>query len=205
VEEHVNVAGDIPAVLWRRLDRAGHDAVRLERHGAGWRLTGIALVVDAGRPCRLDYEVTCDDAWRTRRTRVTGWLGAERVDITLDADGEGEWRRDGEPQPQVAGCLDVDLGFTPATNTLPIRRLTLPVGASAAVRAAWLRFPELTLEALEQVYTRTGEDTYRYESDGGRFVAPLEVSASRLVTRYGALWSAEASTGLGGDAGRPEG
>ena len=200
----MSVTGEVVAALWRRLDRAGLDAVRMERRGAEWRLAGTALVVDAGRPCRLDYEVTCDDAWRTRRTVVTGWLGVERVSITIDADGEGRWRRDGEPQPQVAGCLDVDLGFTPATNTLPVRRLALPVGASAPVRAAWLRFPELTLEALEQTYTRTADSAYRYESAGGRFVAPLEVSASGLVTRYGAYWILEAA-GLSGDAGNPEG
>jgi hypothetical protein len=85
----------------------------------------------------------------------------------------------------------VDLGFTPSTNTLPIRRLTLAVGASAPVRAAWLRFPELTLESLEQVYLRTAERTYRYESAGGQFVAVLEVGAAGLVSRYGDYWRAE--------------
>jgi hypothetical protein len=38
------------------------------------------------------------------------------------------------------GCLDIDLGFSPSTNLLPIRRLTLAVGEAATVRAAWLPF-----------------------------------------------------------------
>jgi hypothetical protein len=76
---------------------------------------------------------------------------------------------------------------------LPIRRLKLKVGEKASVRAAWLRFPECVLEPLEQVYQRMDSNTYRYESDGGNFVATLKVNATGLVTNYENLWSAEGS------------
>ena len=102
----------------------------------------------------------------------------------------GRWTRDGAPAPQVAGCLDVDLGFSPVTNTLPIRRLALAVGAAAPVRAAWLRFPGLELEPLEQVYRRLAPARYAYESAAGRFRAELEVDGDGLVTRYGDYWAA---------------
>jgi hypothetical protein len=36
----------------------------------------------------------------------------------------------------VRGCDDIDLAVTPATNTLPIRRLNLQVGGSESVIAA---------------------------------------------------------------------
>ena len=177
--------------LWRRHDVTGLDAVRLERRH-GWTLAGTAIVEDAGRACCLDYEVRCDDEWRTRRSHVSGWIGGERVELVLDADGSGHWKLNGIDQPQLDHCLDVDLAFTPATNTLPLRRLALAVGESAPVRAAWLRFPELTLQVLEQVYTRTGDGAYRYESDGGRFGATLEVTGEGLVQRYGEYWTMEA-------------
>lgn len=179
-------------VLWRRLDRGGHEAARLRLDGTVWRLTGTVVTVDDGRPCALEYAVACDALWRTREARVTGWLGRTPVAVELRADGEGSWWRDGAPQPAVDGCLDVDLGFSPSTNTLPIRRLALAAGAGASVRAAWLRFPDFTLEPLEQRYTRTGESLYRYESAGGRFVAELETGAGSLVSRYGDYWRAEA-------------
>jgi ribosomal protein S18 acetylase RimI-like enzyme len=181
----------VASVLWRRLDQPGHDAARLERRPDGWRLAGTALLQEDARPCRLDYEVHCDANWHTRSALVAGWIGAESVCLELSTDGTGHWQLNGAAQPQVAGCLDLDLAFTPATNTLPIRRLNLEIGAAAPVPAAWLRFPKLTLEQLEQVYTRTGEREYRYESDGGRFVAPLSVSDAGLITRYGELWQAE--------------
>jgi hypothetical protein len=101
--------------------------------------------------------------------------------------------RDGKPLSEVAGALDVDLGFTPATNTLPIRRLALAVGESAPVRSCWLRFPELRLEPLEQTYTRESEQTFRYQAlvDGEPFMARLDTDAHGRVLRYEGLWEAE--------------
>ena len=95
--------------------------------------------------------------------------------------------------PELAGALDVDLGFTPATNTLPIRRLALAVGESAPVRSAWLRFPEFRLEPLEQTYTRETDQSFRYRAlvDGEPFIARLDTDAFGRVLRYEGLWEAE--------------
>jgi hypothetical protein len=90
--------------------------------------------------------------------------------------------------PAVAGCLDVDLAFTPATNILPLRRLGLAVGESREMTAAWVRFPELSVEPLAQRYTRLDERRVRYESRGGAFTAELEVDELGLVVRYPPLW-----------------
>jgi len=90
----------------------------------------------------------------------------------------------------VAGCLDIDLAFSPSTNLLPIRRLKLRPGEAAEVRAAWLRFPEFVLEPLEQMYRRLDAWTYRYESGGGAFVATLRTNTAGFVTSYPGLWEA---------------
>ena len=60
---------------------------------------------------------------------------------------------------------------------------------SRAVTAAWVRFPELTVEPLPQEYLRLEERRYRYSSAGGRFVAELEVDEHGLVTTYGDIWA----------------
>jgi hypothetical protein len=90
--------------------------------------------------------------------------------------------------PAVAGCLDVDLAFTPATNILPLRRLDLAVGESREMTAAWVRFPELSVEPLAQRYTRLDERRVRYESRDGSFTAELEVDELGLVVSYPPLW-----------------
>jgi hypothetical protein len=103
------------------------------------------------------------------------------------------WRLNGAACPQVEGCVDVDLNFSPSTNLLPIRRLRLDVGQEAEVRAAWLRFPGFALEPLEQRYVRTSADGYRYESAGGAFVRDLTVNGDGFVTRYPGFFEAEGS------------
>jgi hypothetical protein len=62
------------------------------------------------------------------------------------------------------------------------------------VTAAWLRFPELTLEPLSQRYVRLDERRYRYESQGGSFVAELEVDDLGLVVHYEGGWQRVATS-----------
>ncbi|MFL6262750.1 MAG: putative glycolipid-binding domain-containing protein [Thermoanaerobaculia bacterium] len=180
-----------PTVLWRRLDMPGHEACRLTALETGWRLAGGAVFNYEEQACRLEYAITCDEQWRTLSAVVSGWVGERDLEIEVTRDESGLWRLNGALIPEVEGCVDVDLNFSPSTNTLPIRRLGLEVGQSAGVRAAWLRFPSFRLEPLEQAYTRVGTNLYRYESAGGRFVASVEVEEARLVTEYGEIWRRE--------------
>jgi len=180
------------SILWRRIDRPGHEYARLSRLDTGWRLEGVALFEHDGLPCNLSYGVTCDAEWITKRAQVVGWVGSSAVNVTIIADTAHVWRLNDQICEGVAGSLDVDLNFSPSTNLLPIRRLGLAVGQRAEVRAAWLRFPGFTLEPLVQSYTRTNERSYVYESGGGRFVAQLEVADAGWPVAYGNIWSSEA-------------
>ena len=179
-----------PTVLWRRLDRPGHESARLSFRQSRWYLTGTSVFAHDHQACRLDYRIECDAEWRTLSGRVAGCVGSGEVDVELSVDS-GRWRLNGTEVTPVAGCTDLDLNFSPSTNLLPIRRLNLRVGEKATVRAAWLRFPGFTLEPLEQIYERIDEGTYRYESAGGSFVAELQVDAAGFVTRYPNFWQVE--------------
>lgn len=174
-------------ILWRRLDQPGHDACRV----SGSSLEGTAVTTFDERACSLSYRVECDEEWRTRSARVTGWIGSETVDVTITVDERGRWRLNDVEQPALDGCIDVDLSFTPATNTLPIRRLALPVGQSAPVSAAWFRVPSLQMEPLDQIYHRTAEQTWQYSSGGGSFTARIEVDAEGVVVDYEGIWIRE--------------
>jgi hypothetical protein len=179
---------------WRRLDVPGREEATITRTASGWRWAGELEVEEAGVTATLRYAIECDRTWRTRSAVIEGEANGSPVRFSLAADGAGGWTGDGIALPELAGALDVDLGFTPVTNTLPIRRLGLAVGESAAVRSAWLRFPELRLEPLEQTYTREAERTFRYRAvvDGEPFVARLDIDPFGRVMRYEGLWEMEA-------------
>jgi uncharacterized protein len=179
------------SLIWRRLDQPGHESARLSFQHSSWHLTGTAIFAHKQQPCRLDYVVVCDAGWHTLSGRVEGWVGSRTVEIVLSVDGDRRWWLNGTACRDVAGCIDLDLSFSPSTNLLPIRRLSLAIGEEAEVRAAWLRFPRFTLEPLAQIYRRIDDSTYRYENPGGRFVTELKVNAAGFVTRYPSFWQVE--------------
>jgi uncharacterized protein len=177
-------------ILWRRIDCPGHEFARLQSLDSGYCLSGTAVFVHDTQPCRMNYSIDCDSEWRTISLAVQGWISGAAISRSIRAAG-GRWLIDGVEAPQVSGCIDVDLNFSPSTNLLSIRRLNLQVGESANVLAAWLRFPELTLEPLAQRYQRTGEVAYQYVSNAGAFARDLKVDHSGFVLEYPGYWQAE--------------
>ncbi|MGN6393688.1 MAG: putative glycolipid-binding domain-containing protein [Gemmatimonadales bacterium] len=177
-------------LLWRRLDQPGHEAARLVFHEPFWQLSGMAVFAYQDQACRLEYAVVCDAAWQTRHAWVVGWVGLRHVRVDLLVTADRRWHLDGRAQPELGGCEDIDLAFSPSTNMLAIRRLGLAPGQGRSARAAWLAFPAFQLEPLEQTYRRTGEGTYRYEADGA-FSTELEVDKDGFVRRYPGRWELE--------------
>jgi hypothetical protein len=181
-------------ILWR-----SDELQSLERFSGGpsvggWRLRGTVVLPIEGEPAQIVYRLELDPLWRTRRAEIA--IEAERraQQIVAAADGEGTWTVEGVDAEPLDGCIDIDLGFSPATNTLQIRRLGLEVGESRTLPVAWLTFPELTLQPRDQTYTHLGPDRWQYASDGFEdsegFTAELAVDPGGYVLRYGDLWTA---------------
>ena len=155
----------------------------LERAGRGWRLRGTVLTHEAKQPIELRYAVTVDAAWATSNVEVLVALaGGELREL---AEIGGLWSGTDRP-PEFEDCVDVDLSFTPATNTLPIRRLGLDVGEEADIHVAWLVWPELGVRRVRQRYVRLAPNRYRYAQDD--FAAELTVDEQGLVLEYEKLW-----------------
>jgi hypothetical protein len=95
---------------------------------------------------------------------------------------KGVWTVDGVARRDLKGCVDVDLGCSPSTNTLPLRRLHLGIGGASTIQAAWVRFPELTVHKTAQTYTRVDEFTYRYAS--GTYEGELVVDDDGVVAQH---------------------
>jgi uncharacterized protein len=184
---------DGETILWQRLDLPGHEIATIAHDSSGWLVNGVAVFVESRTPCRIAYEIRTDAQWTTRHCVLRGSIGARGVHFAIERNGAGEWSTEGVEIAAVRGCHDIDLGFSPVTNLLPIRRLALSIGENSKVRAAWIRFPELTAEVLEQTYSRIASNRYRYESAGGSFRRELTVDAFGCVVDYPGLWRAEAT------------
>jgi uncharacterized protein len=175
------------SMFWRRLDMPGHDACRLDEATRDWRVDGTAVFRDQAGPAVLAYHVEGDAGWRTREARVRGWIGERSIDTAISRMGKS-WNLDGVVVSGLERCIDLDLGFTPATNLIPIRRLALEVGHAADVPAAWLDVATGVLKLLEQRYERRGETVYWYEAPAFGYTAELDVAPTGFVRRYPGLW-----------------
>lgn len=166
------------------MDGLGHETCTLEEHVDGWRLRGRIDTAFYGSRARVEYRVACDPDFRTRRADVSADSEGRFQRFAFEARPDGTWWENGLEQASLRGCTDFDLNTTPATNTLPVRRLGLRIGESAVVVAAWLRLPEGVVEPLRQRYTRLEALRYRYESLGSRFVGDFDVDEDGLVVDY---------------------
>ena len=172
-------------IAWRRTDAILADEhCTLAVRASGLSLVGTVLGSEGGVPVRVEYRVLADEAGRTTAAHVRELRGFEQRALLVERSSKGDWTVDGVPAKTLKGCMDIDLGCSPSTNTLPIRRLRLAVGASSTIKAAWVRFPELDVVMAAQTYTRLDDSTYRYAS--GDFAADLTVDDDGLVVRYAA-------------------
>jgi hypothetical protein len=163
----------------------GADRCRLAGHDDGFSLSGEAILAESSIPYLVTYRVGVDLDWQTRDVFVRVFGDHSEATVHFVAGG-GTWTLGGKALASLDGCIDVDLAFTPATNTLPVRRLGLGVGDAADVAAAWMRWPELDVVRAEQRYERLAEDRYRFTQED--FSAEIAVDSEGLVLAYADIW-----------------
>src|SRR5438874_769539 len=89
-------------ILWQGLIAPSMERCLVGTSGAGFELSGLILQAHNEAPYVLRYRVELDAGWRTRNVEVELEDGGERR-LSLTADGEGSWSRDGQRLEQVAG------------------------------------------------------------------------------------------------------
>jgi hypothetical protein len=135
------------------------------------------------------YVIQADKSFRTRLVRMH-YVGGPTLHVITD--GKGNWQDviSGGSIAELEGCLDVDIGVTPSTNTLPIRRLMLEQGSSADIRIAYVPLPDqiekpfLPRPAAQRYTCITAGHLYRYDGLFRNFSADLEVDRNGLVIDY---------------------
>lgn len=178
----------IKAGLWSWTNGTGLERFELLRAADDWILKGTIIALAERGAAEARYEIVCDESWHTRSADISFHDGRSERILAIAVEN-GQWRENGRTNETVTGCMDIDLEWSPSTNTIPVRRLRLAVGQkSGAVTAAWVRFPDLRLQSLPQEYERTASRCYRYSSGGGAFVAEITVDEEGLALNYEGFW-----------------
>jgi hypothetical protein len=189
-------------VLWSGLDEWRTEVAWVDLTADGITATGTQVGTDPVA-YRVDYQLDAPDRFVTDRFEVraagTGW--SRRIELTHD--GAGGWtcaaEHDGDvdlPPPggdaeTLRDALDCDLGLSPLTNFMPVRRHALHERAGEAdFVMAWVSVPDLEVFASAQHYEHVRRDAstavVRFV-DRGRFAgftAELELDADGLVLLY---------------------
>jgi uncharacterized protein len=172
---------------WMRVDRPGRDAALLRPNSGGWLLQGAAAFDHDGGSVAVAYQVEVDARWETRRGLISGFFGDQTVQHEILRDDAG-WRLNGVPVAGLEHLVDLDYGFTPATNVLQLSRIALRSDQSAEVPVVWFDLDSASLTELPQRYERRREASYWYEAPTVPYRALLEIAPNGFVRSYPGLW-----------------
>jgi uncharacterized protein len=188
---------------WRGADAWRAEAAELDLRPDGVVATGVQ-VGDAPVPYRLDYRLDASARWVTSALEATATGDGWTRRLRLARDERGAWSAEatatgvrvaeladppgGDAAP-LATALDCDVGFSPLTNLLPVRRLGLlddEPGIAHDVLTAWVAVPSLAVEPSPQRYALGRRDPARptVRFSAGDFTADLVLDAEGLVLDY---------------------
>lgn len=177
--------------LWRSLDEPGFEHVRLNEDHPGWHVFDSIFVREHdGQTYRGGYTLVVDKEWRTLEVRfMVEDAPGSMISMHLLSDGEGNWTdADERPIPAFNGCMDIDIQWSPLTNTLPVNRLRLAVGDEHVIRVVYFALPSLELSVVKQEYTRLDDSTLRCSSETRDVVRDISVDEGGYVEEYPELF-----------------
>jgi uncharacterized protein len=187
------------SVLWRGVEEWLAEAASIELDGEGLAATGVQLGAQPV-PYRVDYRLDAAKGFVTRELELTSIGEGWRRSLVLRHDGPGGWSAalddDGDPPggawdgelPDLSEALDIDIGFSPLTNSMPILRHGLHREGSREFVMAWVSVPDLRVTASKQRYEHVRADaagaTVRFLEIEDEFTADLELDEDGLLISY---------------------
>lgn len=179
-------------LVWQTIDTAGWEHVRIMNDHPEWTVFDSVLVRQDGDDVkRGGYTLVVDKQWRTLELRVMietapGTMSA----LHLMTEGDGHWTdADGTPLPHLDGCIDVDIRWSPLTNTLPVNRLAIAPGGKAEITVAYIDLPELNASPQRQQLERVDGLTIRYTSQTRPQPVDIITDADGFVLEYPGVFS----------------
>jgi hypothetical protein len=169
--------------------RTGFEVVFLDLGDARPRLRGQTTAREGPSLWSVSYRIELAEDWSTRSAEVTNSTAAGERRTFLARTPDGRWTVDGQPRPDLDGCVDVDLESSGVTNTLPVHRIEFAApGAAVQVPAAFVRAEDLRVERIDQTYaliSRSPEELrLSYVSTTFDFQCELTFDSAGLILTY---------------------
>jgi hypothetical protein len=183
-------------LTWRRTDAPGYETAHVVLDDRSLVARGTQVGVEP-HDYRLDYEIETGEDWVTRRVRCVVSTASARTTLSLRRRDDGSWVSsavvEGEasgPAPgcdadELSGTTDVDIAFSPLTNTMPLLRTG--DGEPADYDMAWVSVPDLQVHRSLQRYEPAGPSLVRFVARDSEFRVDLEVDSNGFVFRYPGL------------------
>ena len=163
--------------------------------GNAIHVQGHVTSEDIDKLFHLSYTLDLDTTWNVQSVHIDV-LSKEPVSLSLTKDRNNNWYDErGVLLRDLSGCNDVDISYTPFTNTLPINRLHLPVGATKEETVVYVDIPTAKCTAVPQRYTNLGEGFYLYENLVTGFKSKIEIDEKGYVVDYPGIWGRVKWTG----------
>lgn len=141
-------------VRWQTWDTDGNETVTLRWENEGWTAIG-----EVGREA-VSYVLRLSSTWQVSQFLL--FRDGDDPDLWLGTDGAGRWGEvNGAHREDLDGCSDIDLHITPFTNSIPIRRLRLPVGDAAEIITAVIDVETLGIIPVRQRYEHIAPGRWR--------------------------------------------
>lgn len=173
-------------ILWKGIYYNTLEYIHIQSdtiHNIEGNITGLVNEL----PIHVRYKISTNAQWEIQTVQISVLEHAENI-LQFTRQNNRWHDKQGTIHAIFDDCTDIDISLTPFTNTLPINRLSLPVGASAEIAVLYFDLPAMDIKPARQRYTRLSENTYKYESLSSGFTAALEVDDAGLVINYPEIW-----------------
>lgn len=175
-------------IVWKGLMYPSMECCCIAYGESGITVRGTVVGCDEGRPFNIDYAIDLQASWQIGSFSIQNNLSPQLDLQTFVTDDNGNWYNSADNTIVAAGCEAIDISLTPFTNTLSIRKLALQPGETGEIKVLYADIQACTLYATTQHYTRLTEDTYRFSTEDGSFMADITVDSDMTVTYYKQLF-----------------
>lgn len=175
-------------ILWKGLTYGSLEFCEVKTEETYLRIESTLLGIHEGKEYKIHYLLVVAHDWSVIDCRINGRWGDAADMNNFQHDGDGNWTVNERAIEELKGCRDIDLSFTPMTNSIPINRLRLAVKEERILPVVYVDVFSGQIRKANQRYVRLSEFEYQYENVPNDFEAVITVDEQGIVEDYPGLF-----------------